>query len=762
MALDIIARAAALQASTRAAEALALAGTGGGGGTAIETFDTLSERPVPAAIRTVQTSGHSIVGAGGAFYVNDDRATATLAAAHPTFCRAAPDGRHFRLLPDGEGLIPLSAAGVFGTAGVDHSVNHQPGIQAALDYARAIGACGIRADARHYSLWTPLRTPTSIGTEIHDDLSGHPIIIHTNTVMQAAPGGTTFHRRSPNGGDPAVFANTQRIDSGNTTNTNGGRYWRGGMIFLRGVPSVNGNRPADYDALAGLTLAGTWQLLGGLPMSGDPGVVNGANYYELNPDGSGWDILDKGIWFENDRHTGDLVFDGDITIDGFRGEIIYQGGGTHGSIIQKSGRLRLSNTDADGFNPGPTYSRAGHGTVRIADVTISNAWQALEGWLGADGLLAGVIENCPGESAIQGGKFRAGTYSTYYAPGRFAADRLPMCALDLTIRKSGAFCVGSYLTGQLRTFDTAVKIGAPIVFADGIESTFLDNVEVYADQGNMPIAVSLGAGDPAGSQLVRDVRVGRLKVGRTRNAIDAGYTVTQSLAWSGEASYGMRVLFDEVELDATRSPQRSNLNNPPAYRPVIGRIRHVGNSPNNWTNCSHNLETDNTIEITGPIIRLVRTTANTTHTGTLMNGFTQRGERVTLLNGYTDSAFCIEPTNTRNTVRMSIGPNDQATFEWDGSWTLVEKPRPLKGSATLDVESLAPGKASAEYTITVLGAKTGQDVQLVLPVNVGDLGALFPVARITADNQVKFRLYNHGDTTIDPPSASYTAVVSGW
>lgn len=758
MAVDILARALAGRADNKADQAISNAG---GGVPSIPLAADIGQTTVPANISVIATTGFANPGVGAGVYAADTMAEAALGAAYPALCRQSADGRWFRLLADEEGLILLSAAGVIGTQQVDHATNHQPGLQAAIDYAIATGGNGIRADARHYSIWVPLRTPTSTGDDHNTDYTGHPILISEMTEMRAAPNGTSLHRRTNDGSDPAIFANTQQIDANSLTGTQNGRWWRGGMFFLKGKNATIATRPTDYDTMAGLILSGDWNVLGGIPISATPGVVNNADYYEMNADGSGWDMVDKPIWAENDRNTGDIVFDGNIRIDGFRGELLYQGGGVHGSVRQKSGRLTFSNSDANGFNPWPGFSRSGWGSVHCPNVHIHDVWQPFEGWLGDGGVLEGLIEDCPGITMIQGGKTKAGTYAIYYAPGRFQDDQLPMCRVNLTIRNCGDVLLGSYLRGKVTSFDTPVKIGDPNNFGDGVQNTYMDQIDVFADKANLDVGLSIATGNTAGTMLTSDIRVGRVRVGRTKQAVDNGYSVNQAVVWTGGGSYGQRILLEDVEIDCSRSPQGSTGTKPTHYRPMIGRLHHVGTYPSNQPNNTHNIEVDPTIEVAGPVMKLTRTNVGT-HAGTLQTNGVQLGERLTLLNVYGDTAYCILTANTRSKVPVTIGPYDQATWEWDGQWKLIESPRDLKVTTNLTLGTIVAGAASGVQTVNVVGAKAGQDARLVLPSSIAGLGALLGSAWVSADGVVSFRIVNVGATDLTLPQADYDVLVGGW
>lgn len=75
---------------------------------------------VPSAVKLLQTSGYAADGIGAGTYVSDALATAALATAHPRFCKVDGGGRHWRLLADDRGLIPVACGGAAGSA---HALN---------------------------------------------------------------------------------------------------------------------------------------------------------------------------------------------------------------------------------------------------------------------------------------------------------------------------------------------------------------------------------------------------------------------------------------------------------------------------------------------------------------------------------------------------------------------------------------------------------------------------------------------------------------
>lgn len=102
-------------------------------------FAEFSGQNINSSTKIVQTNGRDVVGQGAGLYVADALANAALMAAHPRLVARSSNNRYFRALPDG-GRIPVELAG----AKADGVTDDGPAIRAAANYARAIGAQGIR------------------------------------------------------------------------------------------------------------------------------------------------------------------------------------------------------------------------------------------------------------------------------------------------------------------------------------------------------------------------------------------------------------------------------------------------------------------------------------------------------------------------------------------------------------------------------------------------------------------------------------------
>ncbi|MDT0575724.1 hypothetical protein RM533_05955 [Croceicoccus sp. F390] len=729
MAFDIIARAVAMAAQDKASRAL-LAGSPRIG--LVDRITNLAAQSLDHAVELIVAGGHAGNGNATASYVSDALANAELRARFPLFCWADQKGRYFRLLPDAEGLIAVSAGGVIGTDKPDHSVNHQPGIQQALDYAAAIKANGARFDKAHYSLRTPLRTPTSDGSDINSDFTGHPIIINSRQEMRAAAGGTTLHRRCNDGSDPAILANTQKIAKN--------RHWRGGLIFLRGRTV----RPADYDELATLILRGDWTLRGGIARSATGGLTGEEDYYKLNADGSGWDILDKGIWLENDRHVGDVVFDGMICIDGFRGELFYQGGRLHGSIYQK-GRLELANTDADAFNPGPSFSRdSDRGEIIAEKIVIHDAHQALEGasGYGASRIGALTIRDCGMASGLMAG---------WWSDAADARDYTPSLSMGtVVVERSGEFWPLRW-----NQIERVILTDTFLRFGNGYFNVYGAHVgEAIVRVEGTPLAQAIAFSSNsaiAGSRGTYDCTVQRLICERTANGVKNNAQITTPVIWS--QSLGDRLHVGEIMGETLKMPEA--IGSPPDFGVAVGRIAlkttqfsvaniETGSSTLDLRYSYVGVHSSNPVgiwpvKLPSPQNRL------------------PRGAQLHLFNDGT-APLAVQISATRLDRRMIMLKGGHAIFETDGYfWFPLTPHAVLSGNVTATMQkggaAIAPGEMSDEVMLTVNGARPLMNVRVactsVLP------GSAQMLARVSADNTVAVRVRNNGSQPLTLPSAGY-------
>lgn len=491
-----------------------------------DSFCGIALKHIHPDTHRIHTLGYSALGdRGHATYVSDRRATKELAAIAPLFSKASADGRYWRAATNSDGLVPASAGGAVGLLSVRQSGagNQQPAIAQALLYQQAIGAKGLSFTDGNFSVWCPHRGPGDDNIAINK--SGIPCLINGPTILKSGPNLTRFNRRKFDGSDPAIFSGTQYLPY-NSARNGQGIYWRGGMFLLVGKPEP---RP-KFAELTTLHLIGNWDINGGILQSPNhPGLMMPGTppYYALNTDGSGWDVTDKPIWAEDNRHTGDVIFEGNIRIGGFRGELFYGiGGKTHGSVYQ-TGVLTLHNSDGNGFNPGPYYSNTteGYGTVQIESIIIKNVFQSLEGCTGWNSKIANLeIEDC-----FRCGGLMAGNWAE--DPQR--ADR-PDPELNIGTLKatsSGIYTVSNAnKINSMNCIDTNVWIGQPNWDTYNVE---IQNLTVIADKDS----VGAGAvfwGGPDRAHASRNNLIHTMTLGQSASARAKGYCVYNPVNWYGD------------------------------------------------------------------------------------------------------------------------------------------------------------------------------------------------------------------------------------
>ncbi|MBC2664448.1 hypothetical protein H7F51_02825 [Novosphingobium flavum] len=488
MAIDFIARAAA--ASAQAAADAATAGPA----SPVGLFTDLPLVPVDAAVRTIVTSGYAVAGAGAGIYVSDGLATAALAAAHPLFCRASSNGRHFRLLPDDNGLIPVACGGANGqeTAITDTSPDARPAIQAAEYYRHAIGAKGVRLDARNYAIRRVPRTDLTSWDVRFIDYEGVPIVVLSSSVFKSThPEGSLLLRRKADG-TTYTMSDYQTL----TVDGIGAVIWRGGMFFVEGHGQAGDPDPGA--SVGSFTLEDV-QLDGGLRLARD-GLI--------------FEVMDKGIWQSNDRYCGHLTLKGKSAIIGFTSELIY----TAGISPSIADRVLAIGPEVVLGETGGSCINANGQTTQIARCLCYNAYIGIEGWTGhAGGYLKAHFRDITHDSSIQGGIY-ALPPANYYEPTAPVSGQLPVGHLDIVLERS-PMSVGSWLEGRIVAIDCTPSVGRAATFAKGAEMVDLEIVSI-ADRTNPLGAVSFPGG-PSGEMLIRNVSV-RAEIKRTAYATANG------------------------------------------------------------------------------------------------------------------------------------------------------------------------------------------------------------------------------------------------
>ena len=602
-------------------------------------------------------------------------------------------------------------------------------IQATEDYRDAIGAPGIRFDARWYAVW---RTPRDAAApnDIHSDQSGLLFRCRSSSIWKSTcSDGTDLWRRRTDG-TAMELTEFQWLDDGYA--------WRGGGIFTDG----QSDDPGD-PAVGSLTLDGI-RLRGGLSYSG--------NHAPTDPvTGDGWDVSDKGIWQANDRYCGHITLRNGAAVTGFLGELIYTSGldGPSRSerLLTIDDTCELGETNGSCLNPNGI-------TLRVGRCLCYNAFIGIEGWTGEDGRLAARFRNCV-SNTLQGGTVNTSGPGGYFEPTRPTPERIPLGRLDIRLEQSGGFLLGHWLTGRIESFDTDVAIGNVAAFAHGSKELDVEIVS-WVDQANSVAGLQiLGAG--AGAMSIARVSI-RLSCKRTAHAIANGFRhlsavytygsvgpdvvvefrtlegVAGPLTYAGP-SYDYRITIRNYVYDvytATGSGYFDIEANAGGVLPLVPAVA-LSSTNNGVFSCA--------LPVTGINTGTEMVVANFT------DNFVSGGAalRLSYAGGLRQSGDVILPPGF-----------DSMRLVFDGArWTVAEPPPPLGATAGWDPGAIAVG-GQATIAVPVIGASVGDKVDAGFSA---DLQGLILTAYVSAPGTVTALLANLTGTGVDLPSGVLSVTV---
>lgn len=720
-------------------------------------FADLAASGLPAGISRVESSGHVADGHGAASYISDKAATAELAMAHPLACFAGKDNRYFRLLPDAQGYITPEQ---LGCPPYSPGNNQQPYVQAALNYVHAMRKHGVRGVAfnqTEYEIWATFRNP-DVGHNtympwVKFEESGMPLIVRSRTGMKAAPTGTTFHRRTWQGKDPAVWANTQILNSGT--------WWRGGMFLLASV--VGRSRLADYDELSGMDMTGHWRIMGGIPMSDNPGwhFPDGMDRpARLLDGGEGWDETDKAFWWQNDTHTGDLTFE-HLEVDGFRGELFYQGGQGHGSIIGR--RLICSNTDGDGFNPDPHYCSDGTlGRLDIDHLTIHHTFQGLEGGTGYSDARVGTLEMYDN---VRCGNLLGGPHGPKIAPGKYVHPKDHQVSPPAYLPYDPSWDIGRVIVtnsdrfeiitcttvGEIIAKDT--HIGVSMYYAGG-HNISIGRIVLITDK--KPTSFWIAGVSTQDQFPPTNIHVGEVVHQRTQTAIDNNRWTNEPFNFGGKL-YGPNVRVGRLS-GAYQTSTRVSGDVPEgtSWMPSLEEMR--GGHPDWTVGHNHDLASQALPNFL-PSCSLNLYSSTPGHKFARLPDCFNRynvGHRLKLKVGSSSDLVSIEQQNTRLTRPFLITPNTQVEFVCDGyAWVCLSPENKYSRQLPVTIAKgggeVPPGGWSDEVEIAVPNVVSG----MVCGITPPEPWARSLIMHITvADGKIFVRAHNTHST--DPVPARTT------
>lgn len=692
-------------------------------------FTQFSQQNIKTGTDLVLTTGRNIMGVAAGTYVADSLANAALFAAHQRFVGQSSNGRYFRAMPE-DNLLHVELGGAVG----DGIVNDQPAIQAAVNYAEAVGIGAVVFSAAEYRLFCPVRVSDPAGPQAEHFYDGYPIIVSTPMVMKSIRhGGSRLVFRSPDGSERG--ANYQSIVSPATGQPT---VWRGGGIFLK-CPLVPPQRFADRPALTLIDLA----LDGGIERS------SLFSWPARASDGDGWDITDKGIWVEGDRFSGDIRLIRSA-VTGFRGELIYQAGEGNGELYIRSSLL--ANTNGNLFQACGT-------NLDIDGLVGLNAFQAYEGWAGRRGrIVNAVFENCIQTGGMAGGRFSLGGFNNI--PTRMADQEIPWLSIDAEFRNCGPVRLGSWIRGRVKLTDCYLLFDGNQIYREGLHDVDLDII-AQADQigGQTPI-VLVGSGTP-GKQTLSDMRL-RLSCRRTKAAKTAGRVHTQPVSYYGSIGTHVVIELSSGETQRNSGPAGNPQTDVPDNLPCFRRNRWV-RTINDWAGTSQDVAALPLIIPRGDRMAVFANTAGTWPISlpTIRIG---HGHELTLRNisaAGTFMSLAATGAGANLPAQRVIAPGGQITLRFDeeaGQWLEVVPPAPLRATANLTIAAIPAAGTSPELSVPCSGAALGMNAAATPSI---DLGADFEISGVRAvTNAVRFRLRNLGAASAAPPSASWSVTAA--
>jgi hypothetical protein len=467
----------------------------------IDLMVNLVNHAIPSAVTAILTGGYALAGVGGATYVADSLATATLASACPRFCAADRAGRFFRLAPQA-GKIALSQGGALGGAN-----NDQPALQAAINYCAAIGCRELGFDFDTVSIWNTVRTNNAAQSSTNAFAQdGQSIWVTTPIKFTGLPTQTHIKLLSTIG--TSLETGWQNV---------GGNVWRGSGINLLGGPSLAS--PGTY-GLTTFAMENIW-LDGGCAYTGARTAVTPAS-----PDGP--DLTNKGIRLQNTKC--DAITLTNCVISGFKGEACYLAGTTQTIQILKN--ITISGSNQSAFNPST-------GVVWADNCSFGNSFISVE----CLGGIGGRYSNCRfydcAQTGVTGGPANGLLYNYAY-PTRDTSKAPPWIDLvNCDFHNAGQLLVGNYLR-IVRSRATDITIALNTADTNGVlTSTYID-LEYTVDQATQspicaltgpPTLTTLIPGASAGNYILppSDVHV-RLNIHRSAFAKANGrYAVAYSI-----------------------------------------------------------------------------------------------------------------------------------------------------------------------------------------------------------------------------------------
>lgn len=715
------------------------------------TFAEIASHELAQTAAGLSTTGHAVRGRGAGHYVADDLASELLLAAHPRFCARTRNGRIVRLMA-GHGAISVEQGGALGDPGGTRLIDDREAVQATFDYAAAVGIRHVVFEQREYTIWNTHRTSPTTDRTARD---GHPLVLSETVSVASAAGDTYLHFRGPAGElleDIVFYAPRNAGDPHD-------QVWRGGGILVLGGSAAHAGAA---DGIAKLTIDHI-HLIGGRGRSDAEGIqVQTANPQPVD----GWDHSDKGIIF--DQVTVGEVELSHVEVAGFKGELVYFGGG-HGPKLTMT-HCHFHDTNGDALNPGMVHPESSFSHCRIG-----NAYQGIESLGGSGQTWSQCLIYDTAKNWLIAGPtpFFLSGYSYDYTTRDEAIAAPWIIFEDVHFRNAGVTQIGSWARGSVRTTDTTIKLASAgglrdvdlVISAMVDQKTGLSSCALHGPQ-NLTTQVP---GCPAGTFELppENVRVHVRHCGRTMTAARNDRKFNSVFTLSG--LYGRDVILSAGDATATRyldivgTPlQLPQLRLPESFT-LVGAGQPLGggyvNIPTGGSVVLDPLNLSYAVYPGGVGVHDVGLAApasmkfaDSQRIRMVHGGGLDRRLRFRRYNG----GLAMET----EVVLFEVG--DWIEFAWDAAlnrWRYVAHSgageRYKYGSKTYDIPAIDPGQ-SHSFTITVRNAYLGDAVNLA---TTGDLLGLVANGRVTSTHNVTVSLYNLSAAQIDPGGMTFIASV---
>ena len=512
MSVDIIARALALAATPVASTAAGIS--------------TL--RPA-TSVGVIQTSGYSTPGEGAALYVSDGLANAALAIAHPRFCRADSNGRYWRLMGD---EVAFEQGGAHAAAGFDN----RTAIQAALNYARAVGIRRVQPEQDHatYELWAP--TVSVANTYNAFDRDGLYDFITLSADVAVWGRGATWNLKAWNGGSLQTVTQTITYLGSPTA-------WRGNGINVIGGTAGTGSYNVRKVSIHNLTVDGGCDRVRGASSAAE---LVFSDY-----------ISHKGLRIQ-DTQVGELFFE-NVTLRRFRGEVWYLGMDA-GMGSEAYGHPRITLLNCRGYGSNQSALNPGAGRLTVIGGEYGDAPIAMEALGGAGHSFLGTRFYDAWSLGLWGGAKYNGVSSCLFAGMTdTGAEALPPWSvfLDVTMDNCISATFNSLVRGNIRAIDTYFLIES---LTPGQARNFDLALDITTHKVSATAAVTIQGpatattlwGNGTGG-FVQPVKSGNLQVSHRRTA----YAKTNSIHAAALLQFGGLIEQDTVGVTVLASEAES-------------------------------------------------------------------------------------------------------------------------------------------------------------------------------------------------------------